>query len=108
MAEFKTAEQYVVAELELTKAILDRERIDHETDVVALTEELKKTQSILADAQKLIDFIGSKLILSESIYGGLRISMNTIYANYDKEDFDYLVHDLELKLLNKQEEEENA
>ena len=107
MAEYRTAEQYVVAELETTKLILEQERDNHERDVLELTEELKKTKSILADAQKLIDFIGSKFIISESACSGPYIYMDTIYAAYDKEDFERVVHEFGIALLNKKEETEN-
>ena len=108
MAEIKSCEQYVVAKLEMTELLLEQERDNHARDVLELTEELKKTRSILADAENLIEFIRSKFSLTESSYSGQYISVDNIYAGYDEEDFNRLVAELGLELPKKDEETEDA
>ena len=103
MAEFKTAEQYVVAELEMTKLILEQDRDNHERDVLELTVELEKTQSLLVDAHKLIDFIRDRLFV-EKYNDGAFINFDSIWEQYDRKEFDYLVHELGLELPIKKEE----
>lgn len=107
MAEYKTAEQYVVAELELTKLLLEQERDNHEKRMLGLTIELEKTQSLLVDAHKLIDFIRNKVYV-EKHAGTQFISFSSIWETYDEDDFNYLVHELGLEVPNNKEEEENA
>ena len=79
MAEFKTAEQYVVEKVEMLERELDSAKIEHQQEVRDLTERLIVTQSRLDDALDLLnslrDFIGVRSdayfgnIIDMSIYG---------------------------------------
>lgn len=105
--EIKSCEQYVVDRLNTVEMLLEQERDNHERDVLELTRDLENATSILADAQKLIDFIAEQFSVGD-YNGGLYISFGNIWEQYDKEIFDRLVHGLCLKLPKKDEENENA
>jgi hypothetical protein len=105
--EIKSCEQYVVDRLQAVEMLLDQERDNHERDVLELTEELKKTESVLADAQNLLDFIASRLSVEE-YSNGYYLSFNNVWEQFDKEIFDRLVHELCLELPKKDEENTDA
>jgi hypothetical protein len=106
MAEIKNCEQYVVDRLQTVEMLLDQERDNHERDVVVLRKELDSTLGILADAQKLIDFLAKQFVV-KTYSGGYYIDIN-IWEQYDKETFDRLVAELGLELPKKDEETGNA
>ena len=98
--EIKSCEQYVVDRLQTVEMLLEQERDNHERDVVELKKELENALHILADAQKLIDFIAEQLVV-KTYAGAYHIDLN-IWETYDKEIFDRLVAELGLELPEKE------
>ena len=107
MAEIKSCEQYVVDRLQTVEMLLDQERDNHERDVAELRKKLDSTLGILADAQKLIDFITEQFVVN-TYAGAYYIDFNSIWETYDKEKFDRLVAELGLELPKKDEETTDA
>ena len=106
MAEIKSCEQYVVDRLQTVEMLLDQERDNHERDVAVLRKELDSTLHILADAQKLIDFLAEQFVV-KTYSGRYYIDIN-IWEQYDKETFDRLVAELGLELPEKDEVKADA
>lgn len=100
MAEIKTCEQYVVDRLQTVEMLLDQERDNHERDVAELKKELDSALGVLADAQKLIDFITEQFVV-KTYAGACYISFD-IWETWDKEIFDRLVAELGLELPEKE------
>lgn len=100
MAEIKSCEQYVVDRLQTVEMLLDQERDNHERDVAELKKELDSTLHILADAQKLIEFMAEQFVV-KTYAGAYYIDIN-IWETYDKEIFDRLVAELGLELPEKE------
>ena len=106
MAEIKSCEQYVVDRLQTVELLLDQERDNHERDVAELRKELDSTLGILADAQKLIDFVTEQFVVKT--YAGAYYISFDIWETLDKEKFDRLVAELGLELPKKDEETTDA
>ena len=100
MAEIKSCEQYVVDRLQTVEMLLDQERDNHERDVAELKKELDSTLHILADAQKLIDFITEMFVVK--VYGNAYYISFDIWETWDKEKFDRIVAELGLELPEKE------
>jgi hypothetical protein len=101
MAEIKNCEQYVVDRLQTVEMLLEQERDNHERDVAKLKKELDSTLHILADAQKLIDFIAEQFVVN-TYAGACYVDFNSVWETYDKETFDRLVAELGLELPEKE------
>jgi len=107
MAEIKSCEQYVVDRLQTVEMLLEQERDNHERDVVKLKKELDSALHILADAQKLIDFLAEQFVVN-TYAGAYYVDFNSIWETYDKEKFDRLVAELGLELPEKDEVKADA
>ena len=101
MAEIKNCEQYVVDRLQTLEMMLDQERDNHERDVAELKKELDSTLGILADAQKLIDFLAEQFAVQT--HNGAYFISFSIWEQYEKEKFDRLVAELGLEVPEKKE-----
>lgn len=85
MAEFKTAEQYVVAKLEMTETELDNLKILYDAENKRHLKEFEELREKLHDAYALLDPLRDFISVRKSDYFGNCIEMDTIYGNTNPE-----------------------
>lgn len=85
MAEFKTAEQYVVEKVEMLERELEETKKAHATTLENMRVELSRTRDELSDAYDLLnmfrDFIG---VRTDSYWGHI-IDLDSIYSKHHPE-----------------------
>lgn len=91
MAEFKTAEQYVVDRLVMMENELDNAKIEHSMEVEKLAMELDKTKARLDDALTLINIFRDFLDVRKDSYWGNCIFIEPIYGKEHPEEVELLM-----------------
>ena len=81
MAEFKTAEQYVVEKLEIMERERDEIELQHSAEILDLRNSLDAKSDELAEAYALLNIFRDFIEVRKSDYFGNCIEMNTIYGN---------------------------
>lgn len=80
MAEFKTAEQYVVDRLETVEAELEHLKKVHKAEIADHIEEFEALRSELNDAYELLDMLRDFIRVGNTSYFGNFIAMDNIYS----------------------------
>lgn len=91
MAEFKTAEQYVVDRLETVERELDNAKIEHSMECERLALELDKTKARLDDALTLINIFRDFIEVRKDAYWGNIIDVEPIYGKQHPEEVELLM-----------------
>ena len=86
MAEFKTAEQYVVAKLEMTEMELDNAQIEHRAEVRKLTATIEDLKRELDGAYELLNVFRDFLSVRKDSYWGNIIELDMIYSKHHPEE----------------------
>ena len=85
MAEFKTAEQYVVAKLEMTEMELDIAQTEHKAEVARLKKDLEEKCAELAGAYELLNMLREFVTVRTDPYFGNIVSFDSIYGRDNAE-----------------------
>jgi len=85
MADFKTAEQYVVDRLESTERELEELKITHATEVGRHVHEFEEMRARLEDAYELLDMLRDFVNVRLDSYFGYCICVDTIYGKENPE-----------------------
>lgn len=85
MADFKTAEQYVVEKVEYLEGELDNLRIEHKTEIDRHIKEFEALREELHDAYALLDMLRDFISVSYDNYFGNYISFENIYSRENPE-----------------------
>ena len=97
MAEFKTAEQYVVDRLVMMENELDNAKIEHRMECERLTLELDTTKARLHDAFTLINIFRDFISVRKDSYFGNCIDMETIYGKHHPEEVELIVEYFDMR-----------
>lgn len=79
MAEFKTAEQYVVDRLVTTERELDNAKIEHSMETGKLMSRVEKLEEELNGAYELLNMLRNFISVRKDSYFGNIISLDNIY-----------------------------
>ena len=90
MAEFKTAEQYVVLKVEELEAELKATKIAHKLELANVNKELANAYQDLEEARELLDMFRDFIGVRKSDYFGNTIWVDNIY----EKDYPEAVADL--------------
>lgn len=90
MAEFKTAEQYVVEKVESLEAELKAVEIEHKLELAKVNKELANAYQDLEEARELLDMFRDFIEVRKSDYFGKVICVDNIY----EKDYPEAVADL--------------
>lgn len=91
MADFKTAEQYVVDRLEAVERELEDEKVAHREDVTQLKKAYESALIDLKDAYTLLDMFRDFMSVRHDNYFGNIISFEPIYEKEHPEIVDNLM-----------------
>ena len=86
MADFKTAEQYVVEKVEALEAELEDEKTAHILAVAELQKEHEKTLAELNDAYDLLNIFRDYIYVNKDNYFGNCVRMDIIYGKEHPEE----------------------
>lgn len=87
MAEFKTAEQYVVAKLEMTEMELDNTKMEHKTEMAKTLRELAELKVELKGAYEILNTFRNFITTRESEYFGTVLDVSgSIYTKDHPEE----------------------
>ena len=104
MAEFKTAEQYVVARLEEKEAELEVVRTLHKQETAKLVSRIEKAEAELNRIYNIINSIRDSVSVKSSDYYGKYLRIECIYAQDNPEMFDFITEYFDLP--NEEDEED--
>lgn len=85
MADFKTAEQYVVDRLEATEKELEDLKVAHALETGRHIKEFEDLRGQLEDAYELLDMLRDFIEVRHDTYFGNYISMDNIYSKENPE-----------------------
>ena len=86
MADYKTAEQYVVEKLEEVEQELKDTKLLHDRQMAEISNELRKTQEELNDAYTLLNMFRNFIELRKNYSLGNYISVDNIYGKEHPEE----------------------
>ena len=105
MADYKTAEQYVVEKLETTEMELDNAKIEHKAEMEKVLKDLAELNVELNSAYELLNMFRDFITVRKSDYFGNCIDLNTIY---EKEHTEEVARIMEYFDIRPEEDEEDA
>ena len=108
MADFKTAEQYVVEQLELKEAELTKLRTWHEMEMERNRKEMEAIRAELIEVYDALAFLRNNITLGNSHILGQHISIDEIYRKDNPDAFDDLLELLCISVPNTEEDNEDA
>lgn len=91
MAEYKTAEQYVVDKLETIEMELDNAKVEHSMEVGNLMLRLNSAEAQLADAHQILNMLRDFIGISAHSYWGTVVDFEQIYGTEHPELVDLLM-----------------
>ena len=80
MAEYKTAEQYVVDKLETVEKELEDAKVQHSMEVNKLMYRLNSVEAELAEAYDLLNMLRDFIVVRKDSYFGNCIYFDTVYG----------------------------
>lgn len=86
MADYKTAEQYVVEKCEELEGKLEAAKIDHKLEMSKVQNELEKTRAELCEAYDLLNIFRDYIYVSKDNYFGNCIRTEVIYGKEHPEE----------------------
>lgn len=98
MAEFKTAEQYVVEKVELLEIQLDAEKKENARKLAELQKEYEKTLAELADAYDLLNMFRDFIEVRKNDYFGNCICVDNIYEKEHPEEVARIMEYFDLRI----------
>ena len=103
MAEFKTAEQYVVEKLEATEAELEGIKKDYEAEMARNANLVKALKEELDDAYTLLNIFRDFIEVRKDVYWGNIIKVDNIYGKEHPDEVELLMEYFDMR----PEEDEN-
>ena len=97
MAEFKTAEQYVVEKLEATESELEGIKKDYEAEIARNANLVKALKEELDDAYTLLNIFRDFISVSKDVYWGNVINVESIYGKEYPEEVDLLMEYFDMR-----------
>lgn len=85
MADFKTAEQYVVEKVEKLEDELEATKIAHKNEVARHIKEFEELREELHSAYELLDMLREFIDVRKDSYWGSIVSFNHIYGKENPE-----------------------
>ena len=85
MAEFKTAEQYVVEKLETLEREREEIELQHTAEILELKTSLEATREELAGAYELLNMLRDFIGVRTDSYWGHIIDLDSIYSKHHPE-----------------------
>lgn len=85
MADFKTAEQYVVEKLETVEKELEDSKVEHSVEVGNLMYRLNIAESELEDVRKLLNMFRDFIRVRHDSYWGYIVDMDMVYEKQHPE-----------------------
>lgn len=86
MAEFKTAEQYVVEKVEMLERELDQAQLTHEAEMKKVCKALDSTKAELASAYELLNIFRDIITVRKDNYWHHVIGFDNIYGKEHPEE----------------------
>jgi hypothetical protein len=106
MADFKTAEQYVVEKVEYLERELDETSVAHKLEVAELNKALEEKCAELAVAYNILNAIRDRLNVRPDSYWGGVMSFETLYRKENIAAFDDILNYFDISLDNEEDEED--
>lgn len=85
MADFKTAEQYVVEKVEILEKELEETNKAHKSEVARHLKEFEELREELHSAYELLDMLREFISVRKDSYWGSIISLGNIYSRENPE-----------------------
>jgi hypothetical protein len=104
MAEFKTAEQYVVEQLELKEAELAAVRVVHQQEMSKVRAELAEARQEIASISEVLSFLRDHISTRKCDYSGNYLYVENLYENENSRAFEMLVDLLGISLPEEEDE----
>ena len=105
MADFKTAEQYVVEKVEYLETELDRVRLTSKLALEEANGEIDKLRAELVDAYDLLNIFRDFISVRNDSYFGNTIDVDVIYGKHHPEEVALLMEYYDMR---PEEENEDA
>jgi hypothetical protein len=97
MADYKTAEQYVVEKLEEVEQDLKDTKLLHDREMTEVRHELDRTRGELDDAYTLLNMFRDFIDVRRDSHSGIFIFVDEIYANEHPEEVALLMEYFDLR-----------
>ena len=97
MAEFKTAEQYVVDRLVTTENELEELKITHDMEVGKLIQCIEETEQRLDDVLTLLNIFRDFISVRHDDYFGNCINVETIYGKSNPDEVELLMEYFDMR-----------
>lgn len=104
MADFKTAEQYVVEKVECLERELEEIKAAHKLEVAELKKDLNEKCAELAVAYDIINAIRDRLTVRPDAYFGGIIDFEAVYRKENPKAFDAILNYFDISLDNEEDE----
>lgn len=104
MADFKTAEQYVVEKVEYLERELDNVQIEHQAEIARLKKDLEEKCAELAVVHDILNTIRDRLNVRPDSYWEGVIDFDTMYRKYNPQAFDAILNYFDIYFDNEEDE----